>query len=270
MHRLLLILLAASAFAQAQHLDFKILNEGVLQERLRLAHPKNPERYKRLLDLLVRAGCTGDSFREQKVGGSKEPNMICGLAGAGERPRKIIVGAHFDSVGGDGVIDNWSGAVLLPTLFEFAGGTQRRHAFEFVAFAAEEKGLLGSRAYLKSIPKEDRAQIAAVIIMDSLGLTSTKCWTNGSTKELVEATARVAGALKLDFAGVNVDRVGTTDSQPFKDAHIPVLCLHSVTQETWPIINGSRDIWSAVSWSDYYDSHKLVSALLRYFDETLP
>jgi Zn-dependent M28 family amino/carboxypeptidase len=180
------------------------------------------------------------------------------------------VGAHFDCVGGDGIIDNWSGAVLLPTLFEFAAGTQRRHAFEFVGFAAEEEGLLGSRAYLKSISKADRGQIAAVIVMDSLGLSSTKCWVNGSTKELVGAAAHVAGALRLAFSGVNVDGVATTDSQPFKDAHIPVLCLHSVTQETLQIVNGDRDTWRSVSWSDYYDTYKLISALLRYLDETLP
>jgi hypothetical protein len=270
MHRLLLILLTAVSFAQSQPLQFKTLKEGVLQERLRLASPNNPERYKRLKGLFAQSGCLGDSFREQKVGGSKEPNMICGLSGTGEHPRKIIVGAHFDSIGGDGIIDNWSGAVLLPTLFEFARGTQRRHDFEFIGFAAEEKGLLGSRAYVRSISKAERGKIAAVIIMDSLGLTPTKCWVNGSTKELVADAARVAGALNLDFRGVNVDRVGTTDSAPFKEAHIPVLCLHSVTQETWRVINGSRDVWSAVSWNDYYDSHRLVSALLRYLDETLP
>ena len=242
----------------------------MLQERLRLASPENPERYKRLKDLFAQSGCREDAYREQKVRGSKEPNMICALAGSLERPRKIIVGAHFDAVGGDGVIDNWSGAVLLPTLFGLTRGAPRRHDFEFVGFAAEEKGLLGSRAYLKSISKEERKQIAAVIVMDSLGLTPTKCWVNGSTRELVDIAASVAGALKLDFRGVNVDGVGTTDSQPFKEAHIPVLCLHSVTQETWQVVNGSRDVWSAVSWSDYYDSHKLVAALLRYLDRTLP
>jgi hypothetical protein len=102
--------------------------------------------------------------------------MICDVAGSGERPRKIIVGAHFDSVGGDGIIDNWSGAVLLPSLSEFLRERPRRHTFEFVGFPAEEKGLLGSRAYLNSISKEDRAQIAAVITMDSIGLTPTKFW----------------------------------------------------------------------------------------------
>ena len=49
-----------------------------------------------------------------------------------------------------------------------------------------------------------------------------------------------------------------------------VLSLHSVTQETWPIINGSKDVWSAVSWKDYYDSYRLISALLVYLDQNLP
>ena len=123
---------------------------------------------------------------------------------------------------------------------------------------------------MKSIPKGERQGIAAVIILDSLGLTPTKCWPNGSSKELVTAAARVADALRLDFGGVNVDGVGTTDSEPFKDAHIPVLTLHSVTQETWKVINGDRDVWKAVSWKDYYDTHRLVSALLVYLDKTLP
>ncbi len=270
MRRLLLVLLTAALSARSQSIEFLTLKEGVLEERLRLAHPKNPERYRRLKELFAKSGCDGARLREQKVARSKEPNMICGAAGTAEHPRKIIVGAHFDSDGGDGVIDNWSGAILLPTLYEFADKAERRHAFEFVAFAAEEKGLLGSKAYLRSIAKTERARIAAVIILDSLGLTATKCWVHGSTRELAEAAAKVAAAMKLDFQGVNVERVGTTDSQPFLEAHIPVLCLHSVTQETWPVINGSRDVWSAVSWKDYYDTHKLVSALLRYFDQTLP
>ena len=106
--------------------------------------------------------------------------------------------------------------------------------------------------------------------MDSLGLTATKFWPHGSTKDLAIAAAAVAQALQLEFRGVNVDEVGTTDSQVFKDAGIPVLSLHSVTQETWSTVNGGKDVWQAVSWKDYYDSHRLISALLVYLDGRLP
>lgn len=264
------LLLAVAVVASAEQFDYLLLNEGVLRERLQLAHRNNDERRRRLKDLFEKSGCKGDAYHEQRVSRSRQPNMICDVAGTGESPRKIIIGAHFDAIGGDGVIDNWSGAVMLPALADFMQRKPRRHPFEFVGFAAEELGLLGSRTFVKSIPKGERQGVAAVIILDSLGLTPTKCWPNGSSKELVAAAARVADALRLDFGGVNVDGVGTTDSEPFKDAHIPVLTLHSVTQETWKVINGDRDVWKAVSWKDYYDTHRLVSALLVYLDKMLP
>ena len=50
-------------------------------------------------------------------------------------------------IGGEGVIDNWTGSILLPSLFEFIREKPRRHHFQFMGFAAEEKGLLGSEAY---------------------------------------------------------------------------------------------------------------------------
>ena len=238
------ILITISAIAAGQTFEFPLLKEGVLQERLRLAHKDNAERH-----------------------GSKQPNVICDVPNQNdEAARKIIVGAHFDTASGDGIIDNWSGAVLLPSLAEFVRRSPRRHSFEFVGFAAEEKGLLGSRAYLKSLAKEERLKVSAVITMDSLGLTPTKCWPNGSSRELMTAAARVAAALKLDFRGVNVDEVGTTDSATFQEARLPVLSVHSVTQETWPIINSKKDVWSAISWHDYYDTHRFLSALLVYLD----
>lgn len=268
--RFLIALFLAATAAAAQSVQYSTVKEEVLQYRLKLAHPKNSERYVRLKSLLAESGCQGDAYREQAVKGSKEPNLICSVAGTGEQRRKIIVGAHFDAVGGDGIVDNWSGAVLLPGLYDFLSHGQRRHDFEFVAFAAEEKGLWGSQAYLKAIGKEERRRIAAVVTMDSLGLTPTKCWTNGSTRELIIAASRVAEALRLDFRGVNVDGVGTTDSETFRHAGIPVLSLHSVTQATWGLINNKHDVWAAVSWRDYCDSYQLISALLAYLDQTLP
>jgi hypothetical protein len=266
----LLALLVLPLIAAAQPLEITVVKEGVLQERLRLAHPKNAERYKRLKALFDETGCRGDVFREQAVKRSKEPNLICDVASSGGSLHRIVVGAHFDAAGGDGIIDNWSGAVLLPALAEFLRSTPRRHAFEFVGFAAEEKGLLGSETYVKAIPKASRGDIAAAIMIDSIGLTPTKYWPNGSTPELVAEAEVVARALKLDFSGVNVDQRATTDSESFRKAQIPVLSLHSVTAETFGVINGSRDMWSAVSWKDYYDSYRLISTLLVYLDRKLP
>jgi putative aminopeptidase FrvX len=266
-HVLLLVLIAA---ARAQTIEFHVIDPDLLQQRLRMAHPKNSERYARLKTLFEQTGCTGDLYREQKVSGSKQPNLVCRVPGNQESSRRIVVGAHFDSIGGDGIVDNWSGAVLLPSLAEFMRKTPRRHNFEFVAFAGEEQGLLGSKTYVSAIPKTERPQIAAAITMDSLGLAATKFWPDGSTRELVIDAAAMAQALHLSFQGVNVGSVATTDSESFQKARIPVLSLHSVTRETFGLINNSSDVWKVVSWQDYYDTHKLISGLLVYLDAKLP
>jgi hypothetical protein len=265
---LILAYLALATGARAQKIFFTVLEPGVLESRLRLASHKTRDRFDSLRALFERTGCAG--LREQRVKGSKEPNLICPVDAAGAGPRKILVGAHFDSNGGDGVIDNWTGAILLPSLAEFMRSKPRRHSFEFIGFAAEEKGLLGSETYLKSLNPEQRKQIAALITMDSLGLGPAKCWPNSSSQDLISLAVHLARAMQLGFAGVNVDEVGTTDSLLFHRAGIPVLSLHSLTQETWKLVNSKRDVWAALSWNDYYDTHRFISALLTYLDEKLP
>lgn len=261
------LLVAVPAAWPQTTVEFTTLTGGVLEQRLRLAHPDVPVRYQRLKQLFADAGCT--QLREQPVPKSQEPNLLCATAGeAGSR--RILVGAHYDSAGGDGVIDNWTGAILMPSLWRFVNGKPRRHSFEFIGFAAEERGLLGSRAYLRALPKEERAQIAAVITLDSLGLSPTKYWPSNSSKTLAGMAAALAEAMQLRFIGIDADAIGRSDSFVFHQAGIPVLSLHSVTQQTWTVINSKRDVWESLQWNDYYDTHRFVSALLVYLDQKLP
>ena len=263
-----LFFVAAWACNAQTTIRFSSLSAGVLEARLRQATPKISVRYERLRSLFESTGC--QHYREQPVKHSKEPNVICTIPAATADARKIIVGAHYDSAGGDGVVDNWTGAILLPSLAQFIAESPRQHTFEFVGFAAEEKGLLGSKAYLKSLSPEERERIAAVITMDSLGISPTKWQPSDSDIELAKHAAAIAHSLKQSFAGVSISRkIGYTDSLTFYEAKLPTLSLHSITQETFRLINSPKDVWSLVSWQDYYDSHKLVSALLVYLDVKL-
>lgn len=88
---------------------------------------------------------------------------------------------------------------------------------------------------------------------------------------MITLAAQLAHAMKLEFKGVNGDpSAGSTDSINFHRAGLPVLSLHSVTQETLQLINSPRDVWASLSWKDYYDSHRFVSALLVFLDQKLP
>jgi hypothetical protein len=262
-------LVLIAGFATGQRVHFDSLERSVIEKRV-LAVPKgNAARAAAVKQMLAAAGCQEPNLLEQTVKGSKIPNVICTLPGKGSGA--IVVGAHTDSTGGgQGIIDNWSGAALLASLYETLAKAPRKRTFVFVGFTAEEKGLLGSRGFVKALSEDDRRSLRAAIVMDCLGLTPVKFWPNGSDAKLWNAWARLAVAMDHTPDGVNMEQVGLADSVSFKEAGLPVICLHSVTQETLSIINGQEDTVKAMKMDDYWQAYRVVSGYLVYLDSALP
>lgn len=237
--------------------------------RLKTAAAANHDREKKLHQLFEEAGCKGPALVEAPVEGSRNPNVICTLAG--ETNSVILVGAHYDHVAtGEGVVDNWSGAALLPTLFQSLRTEAHRHTFVFVGFTDEEKDLLGSEQFVQQLTPEERSRIRAMINLDSLGLSSTKVWLSRADPGLAQSLNNVAHSMKLPLAVVNVEQVGRSDSESFAKRNIPSMTVHSVTQETFPILHSPRDTLASVRLDDYYDTYRLLAAYLAYLDQTLP
>ena len=261
--------LACVLSANAQ-INLRLESLGVVEKRLKSFARDNQIREDVIRELFARSGCGKANLSEQRVRFGLPPNVICVLPG--ETPEVIVVGAHTDKVmrAGDGVVDNWSGAALLPSLLFSLSAKTRHHTFVFVGFTAEETGMLGSAYYVDHMTPQARAKIAAMVNMDSLGLTSTKVWATHADTPMLDALASVALASKLPVSAVNVDNVGTTDSESFARYHIPRITLHSVTQETLPILHSASDKLTAVKIKDYYDSYKLIAEYLAYLDDTLP
>ena len=245
--------------------SFTQLKEDVIEERLEKAAQKNGDREAQLKALFSEAGC--GSLTEQRVP-RWLPNVVCELPG--ETDSIIIVGAHYDKVeAGKGVVDNWSGASLLPSLFESLSKQRRHHTLIFVGFTAEEDGLVGSKYYVSHMSPEERAKTEAMVNMDSLGLTPTKVWVSHSDETLLNDLERVAQQFKLPLEGVDVEEVGTADSESFAKKKIPRITIHSVTQDTLPVLHSPRDNIDAIQKKDYYDSYRLIAAYLVYLDENL-
>jgi putative aminopeptidase FrvX len=261
--------LACVLSANAQ-INLRLESLGVVEKRLKSFARDNQIREDVIRELFARSGCGKANLSEQPVKFGLPPNVICVLPG--ETPKVIVVGAHTDKVmrAGDGVVDNWSGAALLPSLLFSLSAKTRHHTFVFVGFTAEETGMLGSAYYVDHMTPQARAKIAAMVNMDSLGLTSTKVWATHADTPMLDALASVALASKLPVSAENVDNVGTTDSESFARYHIPRITLHSVTQETLPILHSASDKLTAIKMKDYYDSYKLIAEYLAYLDDTLP
>ena len=75
--------------------------------------------------------------------------------------------------------------------------------------------------------------------------------------------------MKLPVTGVNMERVGSTDSESFRLKKIPVLSVHSITQQTFGILHTSRDNIEAIQMDEYYRTYRLVLAYLALLDQKL-
>ena len=253
----------------SRQIPVRLQTRAALQDHLKGFSTSNDEREALIRKWLGDAGCKHSNLREQAVDGPVPPNVICVLPG--QTKEIIVVGAHTDKVDvGDGVVDNWTGAVLLPSLFYSLSAERRYHTLIFVGFSAEEKGLLGSRYYVDHLTREQRARIEAMVNFDSLGLGPTKVWASHADQPLLDDLRALAASTHLPLATENVDSIGASaDAESFARDHIPRITLHSVTDQSWAILHSPADRLAAIQMSDYYDSYQLIAKYLAYLDDAL-
>ncbi|MFO7617475.1 MAG: M20/M25/M40 family metallo-hydrolase [Bacteroidales bacterium] len=160
----------------------------------------------------------------------------------GFRQEWVVVGAHFDHLGmggpgsssrtpdqvavHPGADDNASG---VAGMIEIAGllsqqKKQLRRSVLFVAFAAEEMGLLGSKHFVEESPI-DLTRISAMINLDMIGrLNEERRLAVGGTGTAVEMDSLLAA---IDQRGLNYatspEGYGPSDHAAFYSAGIPVL-----------------------------------------------
>jgi putative aminopeptidase FrvX len=249
--------------ATAETLRFNPVSRAVVEARLGKYSGNDSQRAAALKQMFDEAGCDDQHLSEQPVKGSKLPNIICVQPGSSDKV--IIVGAHFDHVSaGDGVVDNWSGASLLPSLYEVVRIEPRKHTYIFIGFTDEEKGEVGSRFYAHQMTKEQVAATDAMVNMDTLGLAPTEVWASHSDKRLTGTLVYLAKQMSLPVSGVNVEQVGSADSVQFAERKIPSITIHSLGQDTWNahILHTSKDKLSALRLDDYYQTYRLLAAYL--------
>ena len=138
-------------------------------------------------------------------------NVVARLPGASRPDEVVVYGAHWDANGrgapdarGDdirnGAVDNAVGtAELLEVARAFAAGPRPQRSLVFIAYTAEEKGLLGSD-YYAAHPVYPLAKTAAVINLDPhvmLGRARNIETIGAGRTDLEDDLARAAAAESL-------------------------------------------------------------------------
>jgi putative aminopeptidase FrvX len=260
----------ASTLSLAEDLRYKTVPRTTVEVRLGQYTGDDYHREATLKQMFTDAGCDAEHLTEQAVKGSRLSNVICTLPGS--TSYTIIVGAHFDHVSaGDGVVDNWSGASLLPSLYEAVKVVPRHHTYIFIGFCDEEKGEVGSQFYVRKMTPEQVTATAAMVNMDTLGLAPTEIWANHSDPQLNAALSYIAKQLNVPLTAVDL-QIGSTDSEQFAKRKIPSLTIHSLTEQTWAagILHTSKDKMSAMHLDDYYQTYSLLAAYLVFLDQLPP
>ena len=95
----------------------------------------------------------------------RSQNVICQVRGTEQPDSVVIVSAHYDHLGmqGDsrfpGANDNASGTSMLLSMVEYFVRKPQAYTMVFIAFGAEETGLIGSNYYVNNFGGENRPSL---------------------------------------------------------------------------------------------------------------
>ena len=186
------------------------------------------------------------------VGGQAVRNVVGVLPGRGTLAgQAVVIGAHYDHLGlggfgsldpdstgvvHNGADDNASGtAALIETAAQLAGRrTTNARTIVFLAFTAEEIGLVGSSHYVAN-PVISSDSTIAMINFDMVGRLRDGALLaigTGSAIELERAVDSIASAHALDLE-ITGDPWGRSDHSSFYGAGIPVVHFFTDTHEDY-------------------------------------
>ena len=160
-------------------------------------------------------------IRQEEYEGASH-NVIAELPGEGDE--WIVLSAHYDSTAlSHGSYDNMSGCAGLLGVLDALKGKRRRYGLRFVFCGSEERGLLGSKAYVRDHEAE-LEKIALDINLDMIGSTMGKFIARVSAEEKLASYLEYMGA-ELGFALTASTGVYSSDSTPFADKGVPAVSL---------------------------------------------
>jgi len=205
-----------------------------------------------------------DSYSQNVIGTLKTQKNI-------ENPKTIIVGAHFDSVDTPGANDNASGTTVMLEVARLLSHPQIKknlnYNIKFVAFGAEEIGLVGSEKYVEQLKETGEINdIAAMINMDMVGV-GDKMGILNLNNNVDKTISDMAKAYIEEFGyKYSTDTSGSSDHAPFERAEIPSVFLNYGND---PNYHTDEDSIDKIISENLHNMTNLVANLIANMPENL-
>jgi len=221
-----------------------------------------------------------------KMGPIKYHNVVATLRGTTDPDEYVVIGGHFDCFSsGTGGVDDGSGFApgMEAIRLIAASGAKPKRSIVFIAFAAEENGLVGSQAWLKKHP-EVQANIVMMINRDGspsaiTGATVPETWyadIQAITAPLANLNPKWPFKLVKGVPRAHATSPGGTDSSSFEMLSVPTFSFATTTarpgpdgkevnyayQYAWHTLN---DLYSElVPYTEHQQHSALVTAVVAY------
>ena len=207
---------------------------------------------------LVRIGAKNASITlEQEEYTADSHNLTLDIPG--KTGKYIVFTAHYDSTSlSQGSYDNMSGSIGLLGIAEALAKQERNFGLRFIWCGSEERGLLGSKAYVAQ-HEEALKDIVLCINLDMIGCIMGKFAACCTTEEKLVGYIQYLGA-ELGMGCHVYQDVYSSDSTPFADKGIPAVSFARWAPGNTGTIHNSYDTPALMSGSQMVEDIDFIVA----------
>ena len=174
----------------------------------------------------------------------KSHNVVAELPG--QRDEYIVLSAHYDSTTlSHGAYDNMSGCAGLLGIMEALKDKKLNYGLRFVFCGSEERGLLGSKAYVKEHEAE-LEKFALNINLDMIGTYMGKFIACVTAEEKLSHYISYMAA-EVGFPVASRTGVYSSDSTPFADKGVPAVSFARIAGGNVAPIHCRYDLMDVMS-----------------------
>lgn len=194
---------------------------------------------------LVKSGAKEATIRiRQEETKGESCNLILDLPG--EKEEYIVLTAHYDSTAlSQGAYDNMSGSIGLLAIAEKFAKESHRYGLRLIWCGSEERGLLGSKAYVAA-HEEELKKVVLNINLDMIGCIMGKFIACCTTEEKLVHYLEYLGGIE-SFGIKPYQDVYSSDSTPFADKGVPAVSFARIAPDDTATIHNRYDTVKVMS-----------------------
>ena len=199
------------------------------------------------------------AIRQREFEGASH-NVIAEVPG--ETDEWIVLSAHYDSTSlSHGAYDNMSGCAGLLGVLDALRGKKLNYGLRLVFCGSEERGLLGSKAYVRAHEAE-LSKIALNINLDMIGSVMGKFIAKVSAEDRLAHYISYMGA-ELGFPVAASLGVYSSDSTPFADKGVPALSFARTASRAVAPIHCRYDVAEVLSMEQLQQDVAFIAEFTR-------